>query len=331
MSIDIGRREFIAVLGGTAAGWPLAARAQQAAMPVIGYLGSRSRESDALFLDAFRQGLKGVDYTEDQTVRIEYRWVDGQYDRLPAMAADLVRRQVVIIVTSGGITSARAAKAATSSIPIVFVMGGNPVELGLVASFNRPGGNITGVSTFNTEVGTKALEFLHELVPKVSVIAVLVNPNSPIAATQLNVIQVAAQAIGQQIVILHASAEHDIDTAFASLIEQRAGAMFISTDAFFSSQRDRLAASAIQHKVPTIYASRQYTEAGGLISYTPSETDAFRQLGIYVGEILKGAKPADLPIMQPTKYELVLNLKTAKALGLEVPAKLLAIADEVIE
>jgi putative ABC transport system substrate-binding protein len=331
MTIVIGRRQFISALGGATLAWPLAVRAQPMSMPVIGYLSSRSRESDIPYVDAIRQGLKEVGYVEDQNVRIEYLWADGHYDRLPEMATDLVRRHVSIIVTSGGITAVLAAKAATSSIPIVFGIGGNPVELGLVASLNAPGGNITGVTTFNTEVVTKALEFLHELVPKVLVIAVLVNPKNPIAAKQFAAIQPAAQAIGEQIVILHASTEHDIDAAFPSLIEQRAGAMFISTDAFFASQRDRLASLAIQHKVPTIYASRQYAEAGGLISYAPNQKDAFRQQGIYAGEILKGAKPADLPIMQPTKYELVLNLKTAKALEIEIPPKILALADEVIE
>ena len=329
--LGMRRREFIALLGGAAAAWPLAARAQQSALPVIGYLSSRSHESDAPYIDAFRQGLKGVGYVEDQNVRIEYLWADGQYDRLPAMAADLVRRQVAIIATSGGVTSARAAKAATPTIPIVFVIGGNPVKFGLVASFNRPGGNITGVSTYNLEVGTKELEFLHELVPKVSVIAMLVNPNNPSAASQLTDIQAAAQAIGLEVVILRASTEHDINAAFASLIEQHMGALFISTDAFFSSQRDQLAALALRHKVPTIYASRQYAEAGGLISYAPSQADASRQQGVYVGEILKGAKPTELPIMQPTKFELVINLKTAKALGLTVPQTLLVAADEVIE
>ncbi len=276
------RREFIALVGGAAVAWPAVGRAQQVTMPVIGYLSARSRESDMPTLNAIRQGLKEVGYVEDQNVRIEYLWADGHYDQLPAMAADLVRRQVALIVTGGGVPAALAAKAATSSIPVVFAIGGNPVEFGLVASINRPGGNITGVSTFNAEVGTKAMGFLHELVPSASVIAILANAKNPAVTSQLSDIQMAAQAIGQQIVILRASTEHDIDTAFASVIEQHAGAMFIASDAFFASQRDRLASLAIHKKLPTIYPSRLYTEAGGLISYAPSQTDALRQQGIYV-------------------------------------------------
>jgi putative tryptophan/tyrosine transport system substrate-binding protein len=326
------RREFITALGGAAAAWPLAARAQQPGPPVIGFLGSASPDLWADRLSAFRRGLSDTGYVEGRNVTIEYRWAEGQNDRLLALADELVRRQVAVIAVLGGTAGALAAKQATTTIPIVLFSAGDPVNLGLVASLNHPGGNITGVSDLSAELGPKRLELLNELVPTTTTIALMVNPANPaIAETQSRELQAAARTLGLELRILHASTERDFDTVFATLAQLGAGALVIGLDGFFTNRMEQLAALTVRHAVPTVYANREFAAAGGLIRYGGSRTDAYRQVGVYIGRILKGEKPADLPVQQATKVELFINLKTAKALGLTMPSSLLARADEVIE
>lgn len=324
------RREFIALVGCAMAGWPLAARAQQLATPVIGILSSGSLTERAHLLAALRQGLGAAGYVEGQNVAIVYRSAEGQYDRLPSLAVELVRQQVAVIVGLGG-PAARAANAATTVIPIVFLFGEDPVKFDLVASLNRPGGNMTGVSTFNAVLGSKRLGLLHELVPTATIIGLLLNPNYPSAGLEIRETQVAARAVGCGLIILNASTESNIDAAFASLVQQRVGALMVTGDPFFVSRHDQIVALAARHAVPTIYVQREFAAVGGLASYGTSLVEAYRQVGIYAGRILTGDKPGDLPVQQPTKFELVMNLKTAKTLGITIPPSLLALADEVIE
>ena len=332
MTGHIRRREFITLLGGTAAAWPLAARAQQPTMPVIGFLSSASPNLYSDRLRTFREGLKEAGYVEGRNVEIDYRWAEGHNDRLPALAAELVHREVTVIAAAGGTPSALAAKAATATIPIVFGVAVDPVEVGLVASLNRPGGNLTGVTNLNAEVGPKRLELLHELLPAATIIAVLVDPTSPtLAEAFLRDLQAAARDLGVRLHVLQASKEGDFDTVFATLIQLRASALIIGPSTYFVARSEQLAALAVRHAVPTIFHYRPFAAAGGLMSYGSSETDYYRLVGIYAGRILKGEKLADLPVQQATKVELIINLKTARALGLTIPLPLIGRADEVIE
>jgi len=322
------RRDFITLLGGAAA-WPLVLLAQQPTVPVIGFLGSTSAEGYVPFVAAFRQGLKEGGYTEGQNVAIEYRWAGDRYDRLPALAADLVQRRVAVIAAASG-PSTRAAKAATSTIPIVFSTGVDPVETGLVASLNRPGGNLTGVTNVSIEIVGKRLELFRQLLPAAKVVAVLTNATQPALETQVKYLEAAARILDLRLDFLNAATEGELDLAFTSVAERRADALLVTDDPFFVGRRDQIVALAARNAVPAIYTFRDFTAAGGLMSYAASLVDMYRQIGLYTARILKGEKPADLPVMQPTKFELVINLKTARALGLTVPT-LRAIADEVIE
>ena len=324
------RREFITALAGAAA-WPLTARSQQPAMPVIGYLGAQSPATFASRLEAFRQGLGESGYVDGRNVTIEFRWADGHHDRLSALAADLVGRHVAVLVAPGGAPAALAAKSATTTIPIVFEMGADPIAMGLVGSMNRPGGNLTGVSSLSVEVTPKRLEILHELVPKATVVAALLNPTSPTAESQIRNLQVAARVLRVQLHALHASTEQDIDAVFPTLLQLRVGALVVASDTFFAFHSEQLAALTARHAMPAIQQSRDFSTAGGLASYGGNFVESHRQAGIYTGRIIKGDKPADLPVQQVTKLEMVINLKTAKTLGLIVPPSLLGRADEIIE
>jgi len=326
------RREFISLLGGAAVAWPLAARAQQPGMPVIGFLGSASPETYATRLRAFRQGLKEAGYVEGQNVNIEYRWAEADTGRLPEFAARFVEEQVAVLVTAGGTSAALAAKAATATVPIVFAIGADPVQIGLVASLNRPGGNVTGATSINVELGPKRLELMRELLPSVSSMALLVNPTTPaLAEPSTRITQAAAHALGLELHVLQARGEHDFDPTFAKIAELRAQALIIAPDQLFTAHSKRLAELTLQHALPAIYEFRQFVAAGGLISYGSSETEYYRLVGNYVGRILKGDKPADLPVQQATKVELLINLKTANTLGITVPLPLSGRADELIE
>jgi putative ABC transport system substrate-binding protein len=326
------RREFIALLGGAATTWPLAARAQQPAMPVVGFLGAGSLETYVLYLAAFRKGLGETGFIEGQNVAIEYRWAEGRYDRMAELAADLVRRKVAVIAVPGSPPGTRAAKAATSTIPIVFSVGDDPVKAGLVASISRPEGNATGINFFTGELVAKRLALLRELVPTAARVAVFINPSDPPRAELLRSdVQAAARDIGVQLQLLSPSTVREIDAAFAALVREQAGALFVGPDAFYNTRRVQLATMAAHHSIPTAFAVREYVDAGGLMSYGTSLADMYRQVGVYSGRILKGAKPADLPVLQSTKFELVINAQTARMLGITVPPSLLARAVEVIE
>jgi putative ABC transport system substrate-binding protein len=324
------RREFIAVLSG-AATWPLAARPQQSAVPVIGYLSARTEQFDARLLQAFRLGLSEAGYVEGRNVAIEYRWANAKFDQLPVMARELVNRNVTVMVATGGTPAAYAARDATKAIPIVFETGGDPVALGYVSSLSRPGGNLTGITTLNGELMPKRLELMRDLIPNGTAVAALMNPRNPASEAELPRLQAAAAVLGLRLRVLSASSEGDIEDLFASLAGQRADPLVIAADVLFTNKSDRLGALALRHEVPAIFQSREFAAAGGLASYGGSLAGAYRQTGVYVGRVLKGAKPADLPVQQTTSVELIVNLKTARALGVTVPLPLLARADEVIE
>ena len=325
------RREFLGVLGGaTATAWPLAARAQQAAMPMVGFLNPTESKLYEFNAAAFRKGLQETGFVEGENVRIEYRWGEGDYSRLPALAAELVGLRVAVIAATGDVGSARAAVAATSTTPIVFTIGADPVKVGLVASYNRPGGNVTGISAITSQIGTKRIQVLHQLIPR-SKVALLMNPNNPSAEMEQHDAEAAAKILGQKSFVLNVTGKDDFPAAFEIFIREGADAMFIATDPMLLSQREAIAAFAAKQRVPVIHFERQYPLVGGLISYGTSISDMYRQAGAYCGQILKGAKPAEMPVLQPTKFELVINLKVAKELGIEVPQNLLAIADEVVE
>ena len=331
MAISIARRKFIAALGNTAVAWPLAARAQQRTMPVVGFLSSGSPRTFANFLKAFQNGLSEEGFVEGRNVAIVYRWAEGHFDELDALATELVADGVELIAATGGLRSAEAAKNATATIPIVFVLGFDPVKLGLVASFNKPGGNITGTTIITTELATKRLNLLYDLDPGTRNVAILVNPKSPGADAEIEEVSVAARNSGRPFFVLKASSLSEIDAAFTSAVEQKVRALVISADSFFMTQRAQLLGLAASHKMPVVYAFREFVDDGGLMSYGPSLTSAYRHAGVYAGRILKGTKPGELPIELPAKFEFVINLKTAKALELAIPSGLLAIADEVIE
>ncbi len=323
------RRDLITLLGGAAA-WPFDAHAQQLPQPVIGYLSGGTSKDFARLTAAFRHGLNDSGYVEGRNVAIEYRWAEGQYDRLPALAADLVRRQISLMAATTT-PAALAAKGATSTIPIVFSIGADPIAIGLVERLDRPGGNITGVNNYLSNIGAKRLELLRELVPNTDVIGMLVNPNFPDAESQSKDVKEAARVLGQQVHVINASSEGDLETAFTTLVQLRAGGLLVTVDPFLNSHRDQLVALAARHKIPTMYFEREFVLAGGLVSYAPNLADGYRQAGVYAGRILKGEKVVDLPVLQPTKFELVINRKTAKAMRFEIPSKLLALADDVIE
>ena len=325
------RRDFITLLGGAAAAWPLAVRAQQPAVPVVGYLNARSLDDSPHLVTAFRRGLAENGYVEGQNVTIEYRWALGQYDRLQMLAAELARRPVTVLAATGGEASALAAKAASSTIPIVFSIGGDPVRLGLVESYNRPGGNMTGINILTATLEAKRLGLLHEMVPRAAAIGVLLNPNNPPSEVQLKDVEAAGRAVGLQIHALWAGTDREIDAAFENIVQQRIAALAVTAGPFFDTRRDKLVALAAHYAVPTMYQFREYTVAGGLMSYGIDIVDVYRQVAVYVGRILKGEKAAELPVLQPTKFQFVINLKTANALGLNVPSGLSAMADEVIE
>jgi putative ABC transport system substrate-binding protein len=330
MAIDVQRREFIALLGGAASTWPFAAHAQQTA-PVVGFLSPGTPEPSSFLVAAFLEGLKEASYVAGKNGTIEYRWARGDYDQLQTLAADLVRRQVVVIAATGGTISARAAKAATSTIPIIFNVGDDPIASGLVASFNRPGGNITGVNTMSPALETKRLGLLRELVPRTAILAVLLNATNPDVGPQRRDINAAATALGQELRFFYASNESELDIAFGALVQERADALPVGNDVFFTNRREQIVALAARYAVPTIYAFRQFADSGGLISYSTNLVEVYRQIGGYVGRVLNGEKPADLPVVQPTKFELVINIKTAKVLGVKISDNLLSLADDVIE
>jgi putative ABC transport system substrate-binding protein len=324
------RREAIRLVGGAAA-WPLAAWGQQAAVPVIGFMSGRSPADSAYLVDAFRQGLRETGYLEGETISVEYRWADGDYDRLLGFASDLLGRNVLVLVAVGGDPSAVAAKQATSSVPIVFGMGGDPVKAGLVASFNRPGGNATGFTLLTNQMEPKRVGLLHELVPSASLLGALINPSFPPAARQLEDIENATRSINQSLFVARAVNDAELEAAFASFVEQRVGAVLVAAAPFFDTRSTQIIALAAKHRLPAMYQFRQYAVVGGLISYGPSITDSYKQAGVYAGRILRGAKPGDLPVLQPTKFEMVSNLKTANALGLAIPNTMQLLADEVVE